>query len=393
MRTARRDAAGSGRARRGTAEGAQWSAERRSEAEIARAIRDGFLGARDTASAIVASRERFLFSAKKTPAVTAGVRDGGPAVYAAGGTSFAGDRAVGKRLREWRQVAVETVSKWFAHDAMAQSAALAYYTVFSLAPLLIVIISIAGSVFGEDAVRGRIVRQFQGLLGREEATFVQTVLQKARKDSSGPLASVLAVFVLVIGASAVFGQLQASLNGIWEVKPKEGHFFTDFIRKRVLTFALVLGFGFLLLVSLVLSAGVEAVQTFVAERFSMDVATLEWANGVASFLLFTLLFAMIFRILPDARIPWRDVWHGAVATAILFVVGKWAIGLYLGRAAVASAYGAAGSVVVLLIWVYFTSLIVLLGAEFTRAYAKRLEKIKAPPEAGAKKQPPRREAP
>jgi membrane protein len=300
---------------------------------------------------------------------------------------------VGKRLEKWRRVVVETFSKWFAHDAMSQSAALAYYTVFSLAPLLIVVISIAGSVYGEDAVRGRIVRQFQELLGREEATFVQTVLQKAKKDASGPFASALAVLVLIIGASAVFAQLQTSLNGIWEVKPKKGRFFRDFIRKRVLTFALVLGFGFLLLVSLVLSAGVEAVQTFVADRFSIDAAGLEWANGIVSFLLFTVLFAMIFRILPDAQIPWRDVWHGAIATAILFVVGKWAIGLYLGRAAVASAYGAAGSVVVLLVWVYFTSLIVLLGAEFTRAYAKRLEKIKAPPEAGAKKQPPRREAP
>ncbi len=300
---------------------------------------------------------------------------------------------MGRRLASWRRVVVETFSKWFAHDAMSQSAALAYYTVFSLAPLLIVIISIAGAVFGEDAVRGRIVRQFQGLLGHEEATFVQTVLQKAKKDTSGPLASTLAVFALILGASAVFGQLQISLNGIWEVKPRKGHVLSDFIRKRVLTFALVLGFGFLLLVSLVLSAGVEAIQTFVASRFEIDAARLEWANSVVSFLLFTLLFGMIFRILPDARIPWRDVWHGAIATAILFVAGKWAIGLYLGRAAVASAYGAAGSVVILLIWVYFTSLIVLLGAEFTRAYARRLEGIKAPPEAGAKKQPPRREAP
>jgi membrane protein len=305
-----------------------------------------------------------------------------------------GERAsVETRLTRWRKLVVETFSKWFAHDAMSQSAALAYYTVFSLAPLLVVVISIAGAVFGEDAVRGRIVRQFQGLLGREEATFIQTVLQKAKKDSSGPVASVLAVLVLIVGASAVFGQLQTSLNGIWEVKPRVGHFFSDFIRKRLLTFALVLGFGFLLLVSLVLSAGVEALQTFVANRFAIDAAPLEWANGVVSFLLFTLLFAMIFRILPDARIPWRDVWLGAVATSVLFVAGKWAIGLYLGRAAVSSAYGAAGSVVILLLWVYFTSLIVLLGAEFTRAHSKHLRGIKAPPEAGAKKQPPRREAP
>jgi membrane protein len=297
------------------------------------------------------------------------------------------------RVAAWRGVAATTFKNWFAHDAMSQSAALAYYTVFSLAPLLVVVISIAGAVFGEDAVRGRIVRQFQGLLGGEQATFIQTILQKAKKDTSGPVASGLAVLTLIVGASAVFAQLQTSLNGIWGVKPKPGHFFSDFIRKRLLTFALVLGFGFLLLVSLVLSAGVEAAQTFAANRFAVDAASLEWANGIVSFALFTLLFAMIFRILPDARIPWRDVWLGAVATSILFVAGKWAIGLYLGRAAVSSTYGAAGSVVILLLWVYFTSLIVLLGAEFTRAYARRLLGNKAPPEAGAKKQPRRREAP
>jgi membrane protein len=298
-----------------------------------------------------------------------------------------------EKLARWRDLVIETVKKWFAHDAFSQSAALAYYTVFSLAPLLIVVISIAGAVFGEDAVRGRIVRQFEGLLGHDQAAFLQTLLQKAKRDPSGPVASGIAVVTLIIGASAVFGQLQTSLNGIWEVKPKPGHLFTDFIRKRLLTFALVLGFGFLLLVSLVLSAGVEAIQTFVANRFSINAAGLERANGVVSLLLFTLLFAMIFRILPDARIPWRDVWLGAFVTSLLFVAGKWAIGLYLGRAAVASAYGAAGSVVLLLLWVYFASLIVLLGAEFTRAHSRRLRGIKAPPEAGAKKQPPRREAP
>jgi membrane protein len=205
------------------------------------------------------------------------------------------------------------------------------------------------------------------------------------------LATVVGIVTLVFGATAVFAQLQASLNRIWEVKPKEGHFLQDFIRKRLLSFAIVVAIGFVLLVSLVVSAGVEALQNYVAARFAGDAVWLEWANALLSFALFTLLFAMIYRILPDARIPWRDVGLGAVVTSILFVVGKWAIGLYLGRTAVTSAFGAAGSIIVLLLWVYYASFIVLLGAEFTRAYAKKLEKHVTPPEAGAKRQPRKRE--
>jgi membrane protein len=296
------------------------------------------------------------------------------------------------RLTAWRDVIATTFKNWFAHDSMAESAALAYYTVFSLAPVLLVVVTIAGAVFGPDAVRGRIVHQFGGLMGEENAQMIQTILQKTQREKASGLATAVGIVTLLFGATAVFAQLQSSLDRIWEVKPKPGHFFKDFIRKRLLSFAIVVALGFLLLVSLVVSAGIEALQGYVAGRIAGDALWLEWANALFSFALFTLLFAMIYRILPDARIPWRDVWAGAVATSIFFVVGKWAIGLYLGRTASTSAFGAAASVIVLILWVYYASLIVLLGAEFTHAYAKRLEKHSTPPEAGAERQPRKQEA-
>jgi membrane protein len=292
-----------------------------------------------------------------------------------------------RRLAVWRDVIVTTFKNWFAHDSMSESAALAYYTVFSLAPVLLVVVTIAGAVFGPDAVRGRIVRQFGGLMGKEQAEMVQTVLQKTQQEKASGLATVVGIVTLLFGATAVFAQLQSSLDRIWEVKPKPGHFFKDFIRKRLLSFAIVVALGFLLLVSLVVSAGIEALQSYVADRIASEALWLEWANALFSFALFTLLFALIYRILPDARIPWRDVWMGAIATSILFVVGKWAIGLYLGRTASTSAFGAAASIIVLILWVYYASFIVLLGAEYTHAYAKRLEKHATPPEAGAERHP------
>ena len=291
------------------------------------------------------------------------------------------------KLAVWRRVVTETLKRWFTHDSMAQSAALSYYTAFSLAPVLLVVVTIAGVVFGKDAVRGRLVRQFEGLMGRDQAALVQTVLKGAERDDRGPIAAIAGVVMLIVGATAVFAQLQSALNRIWEVAPKKGHFVSDFLRKRMLSFALVLGIGFLLLVSLVLSAGLAAIQSHFESRFGTETVWLSSVNGAVTFALFTLLFAMIFRILPDAKIPWRDVWVGALGTALLFVIGKWAIGLYLGRAAVGSAYGAAGSVIVLLLWVYYVSMILLFGAEFTRAYSRRLEKHAVPPEKGAKKQP------
>jgi len=302
------------------------------------------------------------------------------------GTSFAGWGGMKAGAKRWRDMVVRAFRNWFAHDSTSESAALAFYTVSSLAPLLLIVVTVAGALFGADAVRGRIVHQFEGLMGREQAGLVQTVLQKAKRDPGGGPAAIGSAVLLIIGASAVFAQLQASLNRIWEVEPKPGHFLKDFLRKRLLSFAILIAIGFLLLVSLVLSAGLEAVQNQVSSYFATQAAWLGWLNAVVSFALFTLLFALIFRVLPDRQIPWKDVWLGALVTAALFVVGKWAIGLYLGRTAVASAYGAAGSVIILLLWVYYASFIILLGAEFTRAYSQRVEQTATPPEKGAKRQ-------
>ena len=291
------------------------------------------------------------------------------------------------KVQRWRDVIVLTFKNWFAHDSTSESAALAFYTVSSLAPLLLIVVAVAGSIFGADAVRGRLVRQFEGLMGRDQAGLVQTVLTKANSDPAGGPAAIFGAILLIVSATAVFAQLQASLNRIWEVEPKPGHFIKDFLRKRLLSFAVVVAIGFLLLVSLVLSAGLEAVQSRVTSYFATQAAWLGWLNAIVSFLLVAVLFGLVFRVLPDRKIPWRDVWLGSLVTALLFVVGKWAIGLYLGRAAISSTYGAAGSVIVLLLWVYYASFIVLLGAEFTRAYARRFEKHVAPPEEGAKKAP------
>lgn len=274
------------------------------------------------------------------------------------------------RLSAWKKVVWETLSGWDRHDAWTQSAALAFYTLFSLAPVLLVVISVAGAVFSADAVRGRIVHEFSGLMGEQQARAVQQILQAVADQPSAGLARALGIATLVFGASAVFVQLQTSLNVIWEVHPKPGHVLRTLLTKRLISFALVLAIGFLLLVSLAISAALAGLQDYVESRLTIGPGLLQGINAVLSFAVFAILFAMIFRILPDVNIPWRDVWLGSVITSLLFSIGKFLIGLYLGRTAMQSAYGAAASVVIILFWVYYASLILLLGAEFTRVYSR-----------------------
>ena len=277
---------------------------------------------------------------------------------------------MGRRLSLWRKVAAETVSNWDAHDAFTQSAALAFYTLFSLAPVLIVVISVSGAVFGAENVRGQVVGQFRELMGREAAVAVQGLLEKASISLKGGLAGIFGLATLLFGTTAVFIQLQTALNTVWEVRPKAGHVLRTLLKKRLLSFALVLAIGFLLLVSLALSAALAAFGDYVRTRLAAPPGLLEAINLLFSFVLFSALFATIYRILPDVEIPWRDVLLGSVVTSALFSAGKWLIGIYIGHTSVASAYGAAGSVVVIVLWVYYTSLIVLLGAEFTRAHSR-----------------------
>jgi membrane protein len=284
-------------------------------------------------------------------------------------------------LARWRKLITDTITSWNDHDASTQSAALAFYTMFSLAPLLVVVITLFGLAFGADAVRGEILTEFQDWMGKDAASLVQSILRTAADTNR--LAGALSILVLIFGASGVFVQLQQSLNRIWGVVPKRGAALKTLLRKRMLSFAVVLGIGFLLVVSLILSTALTALGNYLERRFQLPVALLHVLNILTSLLLITLLFALIYRLLPDVKLTWRDVFLGAVVTSVLFGIGKTLIGFYLGRTGAASAYGAAGSLVMLLSWVYYSALVFLLGAEFTRVYTESLGDLPAP-ERGAK---------
>jgi membrane protein len=271
----------------------------------------------------------------------------------------------------WWSLLKETFTKWSADRAPRLGAALSYYTVFSLAPLLVLIIAIAGLVFGKEAAQESMMAQIESLVGPQSAAAIQQMLEIAQKPSSGVFASGIAIGTLLLGASGVFAQLQDALNAVWGVEPKAGRGIWGAIKDRFFSFMAVLGTGFLLLVSLVLSAALAAIGKMFQGLLPGQEAVLHVANFAVSFGVITLLFAMMFKLLPDAKVAWRDVWIGAGLTSLLFTIGKFLIGMYLGKADVGSAYGAAGSLVILLVWVYYSSQILLYGAEFTAVYANR----------------------
>lgn len=287
-------------------------------------------------------------------------------------------------MARWRKLITETITSWNDHDASTQSAALAFYTMFSLAPLLVVVIALFGLAFGAAAVRGEILAEFQDWMGKDAASLVQAILRTAAEPKTNHLAGILGILTLVFGASGVFVQLQQSLNRIWGVVPRPGAALRTLLRKRLLSFAVVLAIGFLLAVSLILSTGLTAMGSYLERHFGLPVTLLHTLNILLSFLVITLLFSLIYRLLPDVRLLWRDVFLGAVATSLLFGVGKTLIGFYLGRTGAASAYGAAGSLVMLLSWVYYSALVFLLGAEFTRVYSRESLGVRPAPEPGAK---------
>jgi membrane protein len=265
----------------------------------------------------------------------------------------------------------ETFTDWNEDKAPRLAAALSYYALFAIAPLLVIVIAIAGLFFGEEAARGQIVGQVQGLVGEQSAQTIQEMVANAGSNrSTGILATVVGIVTLVFGALGVFGQLQDALNTIWEVQPKPGKSWLEVIKDRLAPFTMVLGIAFLLLVSLVISAALAALGKFFGGIFPEFALVGQIINFVVSFGVITLLFAMMFKFLPDAKIAWSDVWVGAAATALLFTIGRLLIGIYLGRSSTASAYGAAGSLVIVLIWVYYSAQILFLGAEFTQVYAK-----------------------
>jgi membrane protein len=264
----------------------------------------------------------------------------------------------------------DTVLQWIQHDPFQLGAALSYYTLFSLAPLLIIVIAIAGFAFGREAAQNQIVETIQGMIGRDSAQAVQEMIRNAsNKPKTGMISTLLGIIVLMVGAGGVVGQLQNSLNTIWGVKPKPGQAISGFIRQRFISFAMVLGIGFLLLVSLVISALLSGLTQIMGTFVGGTALVAHALDLLLSFAVVSALFAMIYKFLPDVHIHWKDVWIGAVLTSFLFTIGKSLIGLYLGSSGATSAYGAAGSLITVLLWVYYSSLIFFLGAEFTHVYA------------------------
>jgi membrane protein len=265
----------------------------------------------------------------------------------------------------------EGFQDWNEDNAPRLGAALSYYTIFSIAPLLLISIAVAGLVFGADAAQGRVVSQIQGLVGRTAAEAIQGMLESARKPGQGIVATIFGAVTLLFGAGGAFNELRGALDVIWEIPPRKGGGIVAMIRERLASFAMVLVVGFLLLVSLVISAGISAFE--IKGTFPGSGVVLQIVNNGVSLAVVTALFALIFKYLPDAHPPvaWKDIWVGAFITATLFTLGKYGIGFYLGRSSVASAYGAAGSVVLLLVWVYYSAQILFFGAELTQVYARR----------------------
>jgi len=270
----------------------------------------------------------------------------------------------------------EGVTMFIEERGPRLGAALAFYTVISLTPLLVVVVGVAGLLYGEGAARAEIVGQIAETVGPEAAELVDGALGRADARQQGRTAALLGLAALLVGATTVFANLKVALNDLWHVRPPktEGAVaaIRQFLFSRVLVFAVVLGIGFLLLASLIASAGIEAMATYFDEQLPLPAGTLRLVNLGLSFVLVSLLFAYLYRAVPDVRVAWGDVWFGAAVTGVLFTLGKQLIGIYLGGASVGSAYGAAGALVVLLVWVYFSAQIFFLGASLTRAYAERL---------------------
>nr|WP_242472681.1 YihY/virulence factor BrkB family protein [Rhodoferax fermentans] len=264
----------------------------------------------------------------------------------------------------------QTAQSWLADYALSMGAALAYYTLFSLAPLLLIVISVAGLVFGEDAARGEIAHQLSSLMGDAGAKAVQDLLASVDKPLEGSLATVLGLLMLFVGATSVFGELQDALDRIWRVaaqQPSSG--WLALVRARLLSFGMILAIGFLLMVSLVTSAVLGVMGNWLQPVFGGWLVLAAVVNALGSFLLVAAMFALIYKVMPRVQVQWRDVWTGALFTATLFTFGKFLIGLYIGRSGVISGFGAAGSLVVVLLWVYYSAQIFLIGAEFTWVYA------------------------
>lgn len=273
-------------------------------------------------------------------------------------------------VKAWWLLVKKAAASWVADYAPSMGAALSYYSVFSLAPLLLIVISIAGLIFGEDAVRGELFGQLNGLLGADAAGAIEGLLASVSRPTEGIASTVVGVVVLLIGATTVFGELQDALDRIWRAPARDrSGGLLGLVRTRLLSFGMILGISFLLMVSLVFSAAVAALGKWWSGAFGSWELLAQLVNVVVGFALTTGVFAMIYKIMPRVTVQWRDVWIGSVFTALLFTIGRFLIGLYIGTSGVASGFGAAGSLIVVFVWVYYSAQIFLIGAEFTWVYA------------------------
>ena len=270
-----------------------------------------------------------------------------------------------------RDLVVQTFKEWQEDKASRLAAALSYYTIFSLPPLLVISLAIVGRFYDRQAAQDQLLAQVSGLVGETGQEAISQILDNAADPTLSSIAAVISIVILIFSASGVFTELQGAMNTIWEVEPKPGRGILGTIKDRFFSFTMVLVVGFLLLVSLILSTALAAIGEVLTGLAPDSVMLLQIVNFVISFAVVMLLFALIFKVIPDVKISWGDVWLGAGVTAVLFNIGKWAIGFYLGQSAPASAYGAAGSLIVLLLWVYYSAQILFLGAEFTQVYANR----------------------
>ena len=264
---------------------------------------------------------------------------------------------------------IKCLSAWIDHRASSKGAALAFYTLFSMAPILILAIAGAGYFFGAEAAQGEIIAQLEGLVGRNGAQAIQALLAGAQDPAAGLTATIVASVLLLVGATSVFVELKGSLDELWGIEPPKGLAIVVFLRTRLHAFGLVLVLAFLLLVSLAISAALAVLERYAGGIWSSSYDIFAIVSSVIAFGVIACLFAVIYKVLPDAHLSWRDVWIGAAFTAGLFSLGKYAIGLYLGHSGFASSFGAAGSLIALLLWVYYSAQIFFLGAEFTKQYA------------------------
>jgi membrane protein len=268
------------------------------------------------------------------------------------------------------------VTEWLSHRASSKGAALAFYTLFSLAPILVLVIAIAGFFYGTDAAQGQLLDELRGLVGKQGAETIQAILAGARNKESGKLATIIATVLLLVGATSAFAELKDSLDEIWDVPPPKDATWWDTVRTRLLSFGLILTLGLLLMFTLVVSAALSVLEKYLGGMWHSATIILGWVAWAVSFLVIAVMFGAIYKLLPRVKLSWHDVTIGALGTAIMFTVGKFAIGLYIGNSGTTNSFGAAGSLIALLLWVYYSAQIFFLGAEFARQYALQMGSLK-----------------